>query len=61
MKKNPSLLTTGELSLVLNISELTIKKLAKSKNIPCVYINRRPRFRLNTLIKHFERLEGGTI
>jgi len=60
MKKElSSLLTAEELSLVLNISETTIKKLAKAKDLPCVYVNRSPRFSLNMLIKHFKKLEGG--
>jgi len=58
-KKKPSLMTAEELSLVLNISEITIKKLAKSKELPCVYVNRSPRFSLNALMRHFKRLEGG--
>ena len=58
-KKKPSLLTAEELSLVLNISEATVKKLAKAKDLPCVYINRSPRFSLGALLRHFKRLEGG--
>ncbi|MDR2922640.1 MAG: helix-turn-helix domain-containing protein [Treponema sp.] len=53
------LLTAEELSLVLGISEITVKKLAKAKDLPCVYVNRRPRFSLNALLRHFEKLEGG--
>jgi hypothetical protein len=59
MKKNSPLLTAGELSLILNISEFTIKKLAKSKELPCTYINRQPRFNFKTLLRFFKRLEGG--
>ena len=59
MKKSPNLLNAEQLSLILGISEFTIKKLAKSKELPCTYTNRRPQFSLNTLIRYFERLEGG--
>lgn len=59
MKKISFLLNAEQLSEVLNISEFTVKKLAKSNDLPCVYINRRPHFNLEELFKHFERLEGG--
>jgi hypothetical protein len=51
-------LTAGELSLILNISEFTIKRLAKSKQFPCIYVNRQPRFNLEILLEYFRRLEG---
>jgi excisionase family DNA binding protein len=53
------LLTAEELSRVLGISEITVKKLAKSKELPCVYVNRQLRFSLNALLRHFKRMEGG--
>jgi len=56
-KKND--LSAGQVSLICGISEKTIKKLAKEGELPCVFVNRRPLFRLNVLIKHFERLERG--
>jgi hypothetical protein len=59
MKNGSSLLTAEELSFILDISEFTIKKLAKQKELPCIYINRQPRFNFKALLKYFERLEGG--
>jgi hypothetical protein len=59
MKKNPILLSAEELSQILKISEFTIKKLAKSKELPCIYVNRKPMFRLDALLKLFARMEGG--
>ena len=59
MKEKSSLLTAEQLSTLLNVSEFTIKKLARSKELPCVYINRRPRFNLKKLLAFFERMEGG--
>ena len=59
MKKKAPLLTAGELSLILNISEATVKNLAKSKDLPCVYARRQPKFDFLEVLKHFERLEGG--
>lgn len=53
------ILNVEQMSLVLNISEQTIKKLAKDREIPCIFVNRRPQFDWNTLIKHFWDLEGG--
>jgi hypothetical protein len=59
MNKKPSLITAEQLALVLGVSEFTLKKLAKEKDLPCIYINRQPRFDYKILLKHFERLEGG--
>jgi hypothetical protein len=59
MKRTISLLSAEELSQVLNISEFTVKKLAKIKELPCVYVNKQPRFDFQRLVKHFEKVEGG--
>jgi excisionase family DNA binding protein len=59
MEELSNLLTAEELSEILNISEFTVKKLARSRQLPCVYVNRRPRFNLDTLLKFFRQMEGG--
>jgi hypothetical protein len=59
MKNIPEILTAEQLSKILNISEFTIKKLARNKELPCVYINRRPGFSIDKLLEYFRRLEGG--
>jgi len=56
MKK---MLNAAELAVILNISEFTVKKLARDKELPCKYINRRPVFNLELIIKHLQKLEGG--
>jgi len=61
MKKKKNLLNAEQLSLVLNISEFTVKKLARDKELPCTYVNRRPLFDMDALLKHFKRLEGGAV
>jgi hypothetical protein len=58
-KKNPLVLNAEQMSFILNISEQTIKKLAKEKEIPCTFVNRRPRFIWNALLERFHELEGG--
>jgi len=58
-KKNPLIMDAGQLSLILNISEQTIKKLAKNGEIPCDFVNRRPQFKWNEIINHFQKMEGG--
>jgi len=58
-EKNPQILNAEQVSLILNISEQTVKKLAKEKELPCEIIKRRPYFNWNALIKHFHELEGG--
>jgi hypothetical protein len=57
--KKKNTLTAGELSLILSVSEATVKKLAKEKEIPCAYVNRRPVFNWTVLVKRFQELEGG--
>jgi len=59
MKKKKNPLTAEQLSLILNISEFTIKKLAKNGELPCRYVNRRPQFELAALLRYFKKLEGG--
>jgi len=59
MKRKKALFTAEQLSLVLNISEFTVKKLARDGELPCTYVNRRPLFDMDVLLKHFQKLEGG--
>jgi len=59
MNKKNHLLNAEQLSLILNISEFTVKKLARDGELPCVFVNRRPQFDMDVLIKHFQKLEGG--
>jgi hypothetical protein len=59
MKKKKNLLNAEQLSLILNISEFTVKKLAREKELPCTFVNRRPLFDLDVITKHFAELEGG--
>jgi len=59
MNKKKVLLNAEQLSLILNISEFTVKKLAREKELPCTFVNRRPQFDMDALIKHFKKLEGG--
>ena len=58
MNSNESL-NTEQLALIFGINEKTIIMLAKENEIPCEYHRRKPYFKINKLIKHFEILEGG--
>jgi len=58
-KKEVALLTTEQLSLILSINEFTLKKLARTKEIPCVYKKGRILFCLDSVITRFKELEGG--
>jgi len=58
-KKNPLILNAEQMSLILNISEKTLKKLAKANEIPCAFVNRRLQFKLEEVIRRFQELEGG--
>ena len=59
MKNTHPLLTAQELSVVFNISEFTIKELARNGELPCRYLGRRPMFDLKAIRKLMDRLEGG--
>jgi hypothetical protein len=55
-------LTAEQLALVLGISEFTVKKLARAKQLPCAYTkNGQPRFEMETLLRRFSELEGGAL
>jgi len=59
MKKKKEYLTACQLALILDISEKTVKLLVKNNELPCKYVNRRLQFNTDTILKHFEKLEGG--
>ena len=61
MTQNQEPLTAEQLSLILGISEFTVKKLAKARELPCTFVNRRPQFILPQILKHFEKLEGNAV
>jgi len=51
-------LNAEHLSLILDVSEFTIKKLAKTGELPCMYDSKRePRFDLEKILEHFGCLE----
>jgi hypothetical protein len=53
------IINAKQLALILSISEITVKKLAKTGELPCTFFNRRPQFNLDVLMKYFCQLEGG--
>jgi len=52
-------MTAQELALVLNIHEETIKKLAKTEQIPYFHHHNRMYFNFATVLDHFKLLEEG--
>jgi hypothetical protein len=58
-ENNPQILNAEQVSLIFGISEQTVKKLAKDKELPCEFVNRRPQFNWNILVKHLRELEAG--
>ena len=52
-------MTAQELALVLNIHVETIKKLAKTEQIPYFHQQNRMYFNFPTLLNHFKLLEEG--
>jgi hypothetical protein len=59
MKLKLTCMTAGELSLVLNISEETVKKLEKTQQIPSFSINKRKYFDFGRVFNHLKALEEG--
>jgi len=57
--KFPKHLDIRELSLILKISEKTVKKLALSNQIPCVHEKTEIYFDTDTVLEYFQKLEGG--
>jgi hypothetical protein len=52
-------LSAEQVSLILDISEFTVRKLAQTGELPCMYEKRRLRFNMRMLLEHFSKLESG--
>ena len=61
MKKKDTEYSAEQLAVLLNISEFTVKKLAREKELPCEYINGQPMFNLNNVLAHFRKVERGAV
>ncbi|GHU46107.1 hypothetical protein FACS1894190_18170 [Spirochaetia bacterium] len=57
MENISKLVTPEELSQILNISEFTIRKLARSKELPCMYVKRKMVFDFDALISFLRSKE----
>jgi len=58
-KKESTLVTAEQLSLILNVSEFTIKKLARSKELPFTYSKGKIVFSMESVFARLKELEGG--
>ena len=58
--KNFDRMTAEELSLVFCISEETVRKLAKTKQIPCLHTKNRMHFNFIEVVKHLKMMEEGS-
>jgi len=59
MKKELTLITAEQLAIILNINEFTLKKLARTKELPCIHKSGRILFSLDSVLARFKELEGG--
>jgi hypothetical protein len=59
MKEESTLVTAEQLSLLLNVSEFTIKKLARLKELPSTYAKGKIVFPLEKILDRLKELEGG--
>jgi len=59
MKEETTLITAEQLSFILSISEFTVRKLARLKEIPCIHKKGKIVFSLESVLTHFKDLEGG--
>jgi hypothetical protein len=57
--ENRGRMSAEELSIVLNISERTVKALAKNAEIPSVKEKNKFWFDFDKIMEHFKTLEGG--
>jgi len=58
MKTISTQMTVRDLSVILNICEETVIKLAKTGQLPCFHLNDRMYFILDEIIGYFKKLEG---
>jgi len=58
---NPEKMTAQELALVLNIHEVTIRKLAKTEQLPFYRQKKRMYFNFKEILKAFELLEESAV
>ena len=58
MKARSVQMTALDLSLVLNISEETVRKLASMGQLPCIWLGNRMYFNFDEVLNHFRQLEG---
>jgi hypothetical protein len=61
MKEESTLVTAEQLSLLLNVSEFTIKKLARLNEIPSGRVKGKIVFSLESMFTRFKELEGGAV
>jgi hypothetical protein len=59
--KNLLILNSEQLAALFEISEFTVKKLAKSKELPCDIVKGKPFFDAEKVLLHFHKLEGGLV
>ena len=60
MKKESTkvtLFTAEQLAVILSINEFTLKKLARIKEIPCIYKSGKIVFSLDSVLARFKELE----
>ena len=60
MRSMHEYMTATELSLILNVSEVTVKMLVKTGQLPCLRVKNRVLFDFKEVVKHFRQLEGDT-
>jgi len=58
---DPEKMTARELALVLNIHEVTIRKLVKTEQLPCYFQEKRVFFDFREVLKAFELLEESVV
>jgi hypothetical protein len=60
MENVSKLVTPEELSRILCISEFTVRKLARIKELPCVYEKRKMLFNFDALVEYLRNKEGAS-
>ena len=58
---NPNKMNVEELAKVLDVQKITVKRLGKTKQLPCTYNKSKMYFDFDKVLKHFKFLEANAV
>jgi len=60
-RNEKKIITAGELALIFEIREETLKKIAKSEDWPCLYQKKRLCFDFTQILNRLKQMEGKAV